>query len=95
MSPRRVGDSSDAAPGRAYGRPALVAVLAGLVAGVGYPFVDVALACRVPASEACVWGKAYFPLTLGLSVVMVGGGVAGLVYAGLTWFRRRKSNDAA
>ena len=74
-------------------RPALIAVLTGLVAGIGYPFVDVALACRLPTSEACVWGKAYFPLSLGLSVVLVGGVVAGLVYAGLMWRRRRKSND--
>ena len=76
-------------------RSALVAVLAGLAAGIGYPFVDIALACRVPTSEACVWGKAYFPLTLGLSVVLVGGGVAGLVYVVMMWRRgRRKSNDA-
>lgn len=74
------------------GRPALIAVLAGLVAGIGYPLVDIALACRAATSEACVWGKAYFPLTLSLSVVIVGGGVAGLVYAVMRR-RRRKSND--
>ena len=54
----------------------IIAVLVGLLAGVGYPFVDIAIACRVPTSEACVWGKAYFPLTLVLSVVIVGGTVA-------------------
>ena len=71
------------------------ALFVGLLAGVGYPFVDLALACRVPISEACVWGKAYFPLTLSLSVVIVGGTVTGLTYAGLTWWRRRQSgNDA-
>ena len=69
-------------------RSALTAILTGLVAGIGYPFVDIALACRVSTSEACVWGKAYFPLTLGLSIVLVGGGVAGVVYAGLMWRRR-------
>jgi len=78
------------------GRSVLVtALVIGLVAGVGYPFVDIAVACRVPASEACVWGKAYFPLTLGLSLVIVGGTVSGLVYAGLTWRRRRRSNNDA
>ena len=71
------------------------ALFVGLLAGVGYPFVDVALACRLPTSEACVWGKAYFPLTLGLSVVMVGGAVAGLLYAALMWRRRRQSGDDA
>lgn len=71
-------------------RSALVtALLVGLLAGVGYPFVDIAVACRVPTSEACVWGKAYFPLTLSLSVVIVGGTVTWLVYAGLMWRRRR------
>lgn len=66
----------------------LTAVLVGLLAGIGYPFVDLAIACRAPVSEACVWGKAYFPLTLGLSVVIVGGAVAVLLYAGLSWHRR-------
>lgn len=69
----------------------LIALSAGLLAGIAYPFVDLALACRVPDSEACVWGKAYLPLTLGLSVVIVGGAVAGLVYAALAWQRRRRS----
>jgi hypothetical protein len=63
-------------------RASLLAALSiGLVVGIGYPFVDLALACRAPASEACVWGKAYFPLTLGASVLLLGGGVTGLLYA--------------
>jgi hypothetical protein len=73
----------------------LIALAGGLMVGIGYPFVDVALACRVPISEACVWGKAYFPLTLGLSVVILGGLVTGSLYAVLTWRRRRKSRDGA
>ena len=40
--------------------------------GIGYPVVDVDLACRIPISEACVWGKAYFPQTVGISVVVLG-----------------------
>lgn len=73
----------------------LVALAVGLVAGIGYPVVDVALACRVPISEACVWGKAYFPLTLGLSVVLVGGVVTGSLYAVFMRRRRRDSRDDA
>jgi len=77
-------------------RSALItAFLVGLLAGVGYPFVDLAVACRVPTSEGCVWGKAYFLLTLSLSLVIVGGTVAGLVYAGLMRRRRRRSNNDA
>lgn len=75
--------------------PFLTALSVGLIAGVGYPFVDVALACREPISEACVWGKAYFPLTLGLSVVVLGGGSTGLLYAVLIWWRRRRSRSGA
>ena len=76
-------------------RSALVtAILVGLLAGIGYPLVDVAIACRAPISEACVWGKAYLLLTLALSVVIVGGTVAGLVYAGLMWLRRKSDHDA-
>ena len=49
----------------------LAALFGGLVVGIGYPFVDLALACRAPMSEACVWGKAYFSLALTVSVVFV------------------------
>ena len=73
--------------------PFLTALCVGLTVGIGYPFVDLALACRVPISEACVWGKAYFPLALGLSVVVLGGSVTGLLYAVLTW-RRTPRDDA-
>ena len=72
--------------------PLITAVVVGLVAGVGYPFVDLAIACRMPTSEACVWGKAFFPLTLAISVVIIGGTVTALVYAGLMWRRRRQSS---
>jgi hypothetical protein len=68
----------------------LIALIVGAVVGVGYPFVDLALACRLPQSEACVWGKAYFPVTLILSVVMAGTAAAGLTYAVLAWRRRRR-----
>jgi hypothetical protein len=74
--------------------PFLTALCVGLAVGVGYPLVDLGLACRVPTSEACVWGKAYFPLTLGISVVILGGVVTGLLYAVLIWRHRRQSEDA-
>lgn len=64
--------------------PFLTALCVGLTSGIGYPLVDLALACRVPISEACVWGKAYLPLTLSVSVVVLGGSVTGLLYAVLT-----------
>ncbi len=80
-------------PGR---RSSLTIALAiGLVVGLAYPFVDLGLACRAPASEACVWGKAYLPLTLGVSVVLLGGVAAALVYAVLMRKRRARSGDDA
>ena len=75
--------------------PFLTALSVGLMVGVGYPLVDVALACRVPISEACVWGKAYFLLTLSVSVVLLGGVVTGLLYAVLIWWGRRQSRDGS
>jgi hypothetical protein len=69
----------------------LKALAAGLGVGIGYPFVDVGLACRRPISEACVWGRAYFPLTLGVSVAVRGGAVTATLYAVLMW--RRRSRD--
>jgi hypothetical protein len=74
--------------------PFLTALCVGLIVGAGYPFVDVGLACRTPTSEACVWGKAYFPLTLSVSVVVLGGVVTGLLYVVLTWRRRPSRDDA-
>ena len=73
----------------------LWSLLVGLVVGGGYPCIDLVVACRIPASEACVWGKAYFPLSLGLSLVLLGGISAGLAYAWLAWRRKHKGgNDA-
>ena len=73
----------------------LIALFIGLVVGVSYPYLDIAAACRIPESEACVWGKAYFPLTLGASLVFLGGPTAGLLYAALAWRRKHKGgNDA-
>jgi len=67
----------------------LVALCTGAAVGFAYPHIELALACREPASEACVWGKAYFPLTLTVSLVFLGPIAAALVYAALAWLRRR------
>ena len=76
-----------------YRFPFLTSLGVGLLVGIGYPFIDLALACRAPSSESCVWGKAYFPLTLTVSLILLGGAVTGLVYAALMWWRRRRSRD--
>ena len=55
------------------------ALTLGLLVGVGAILVQWRLACRVPESEACVWGRAYLPLSLFL------GGFAGLVIAGVSY----------
>lgn len=73
----------------------LIALVLGLLIGVGYPLVDLALSCRAPSSEACVWGKAYLPLTLGVSVVLLGGVSTILVYAWLTRKHRPRSDEDA
>ena len=66
---------------------AWIAVASGLTAGAGYPLIDLLLACRVALSEACVWGKAYLPAALALSVVLLGGLVGGLVYGWIRWWQ--------
>ncbi len=45
-----------------------VAALIGLAA----PYVDLAVKCREPTSEACVWAKAYMPLTRPVYLVFFG-----------------------
>ena len=72
---------------------AAIALVVGAFTGVGYPLLDLAWACRSATSEACVWGKAYLPLTMVLSVVLLGGVAAGLVYAVLS-HRRGRDEDA-
>ena len=72
---------------------AAIALCAGAAVGVAYPYIELALACREPASEACVWGKAYFPLTLTVSLVFLGPISAALVYAALAWLRRRRGRE--
>ena len=71
----------------------LIALALGFLAGIAYPLIDLALACRTPTSEACVWGKAYLPLTLGASLVIVGGIVTVLAYILLARKRRPGLND--
>ena len=71
----------------------LGAIAIGVAVGAAYPFVDVALSCRVPDSEACVWGKAYLPLSLGLSIPMIGGVVAGVAYALWAWRNPRSREE--
>jgi len=70
------------------------AVIIGVVVGAASPFIDVALSCRAPESEACVWGKAYLPLSLSISIPLIGSVVAVLAYALMAWrTRRAREND--
>ncbi len=61
------------------------AIVIGAAVGAAYPFIDVALSCRAPDSEACVWGKAYLPLSLAISIPILGGVVAAVAYALWAW----------
>lgn len=51
----------------------------GILLGIGSTLVQLRLACRVPDSEACVWGRAYLPVSLPL------GATAGLVLAAIAF----------
>ena len=64
---------------------AIVSAIIGAAVGIAYPFVDVAVSCRAPGSEACAWGKAYFLLTLIVSVPLIGAVAAAAAYACLGW----------
>jgi hypothetical protein len=50
----------------------LIATLVGAVATVSVPLGNLWLNCQQPASEACVWSKAYLPRSLGLTAVILG-----------------------
>lgn len=72
-------------------RIALVATALSIAAGAGYPLIELALACREPIAESCVWGKAYLPLSLTLSLLIIGIPVWLLVYLGARWYSSRSS----
>jgi phosphate/sulfate permease len=67
---------------------AVVSAVIGAAVGIAYPFVDVAVSCRAPDSEACVWGGAYFVLTLVVSVPLIGAVAAAVAYLCLGWVSR-------
>jgi hypothetical protein len=50
----------------------LLAVVAAAVAALVVPFGNLWIKCQQPTSEACVWSKAYLPLSLGLTCLIVG-----------------------
>lgn len=54
--------------------------MVGVLAGLAYPLIDVAVACAIPDSEACVWGKAYWPLNVALGIGLIGSFVGIVLY---------------
>ena len=56
-----------------------LALGSGLLLGIAVTLANWRLACRVPDSEACVWGRAYLPVSLVL------GAAAGLVLAAVAY----------
>jgi hypothetical protein len=50
----------------------LIATLVGVVATLAVPYGNLWLKCQQATSEACVWSKAYLPLSLGLTFVILG-----------------------
>jgi hypothetical protein len=57
---------------RSRGMRALIAVLVGVVATLVVPFGNLWLKCLQPTSEACVWSRAYLPLSLAFTAVFLG-----------------------
>ena len=68
-----------------------MALIGGAIVGAATPFVQVAFECRVPQSEACVWGKSLLPVSVAVSTVVVGSIVAIAIFALLEW--RRRANE--
>ena len=72
-------------------RSRLIATLAtALVIGFAYPYLELAWKCRGDAaSEACVWGRAYFPLSRWVEPLIV----APIAFAVIVVFRRIFERD--
>lgn len=50
----------------------VIATLVGALAALAVPYGNLWIKCQAPTSEACVWSKAYLPLSLGLTAVILG-----------------------
>jgi hypothetical protein len=48
----------------ARGRHVALIVALSIAIGIAFPHVELALKCRRPESEACVWAKAYWHLSI-------------------------------
>ena len=72
---------------------AIIALVVGPIAGAAYPFVQLALDCRAPQSEACVWGKSLLPFTLAISVPLLGAVVSIAVFVLLEWRRKAQEDE--
>jgi hypothetical protein len=57
-----------------------VAVVLAILVGAGVPLLERVIKCQKPTSEACVWAKAYLPLSFGLW------SIAGMVAGVVAWF---------
>ena len=48
-----------------FGRTRLAIIAAvSLVIGIAWPYVELAFKCRSPDSEACVWAKSFWSLSI-------------------------------
>jgi hypothetical protein len=61
----------------------VVAMVLALLIGAGIPLLERGIKCQQPTSEACVWAKAYLPLSFGLW------SIAGVIAGVIAWFALR------
>ena len=70
-------------------RAALAAALAlGTLLAVGIPGGELWLDCRVPDSEACIWGKALWPVSFALGA-LVGSITTAVTYLAMRAWQKR------
>lgn len=62
-----------------------VAAVLALLIGAGVPLLERSIKCQQPISEACVWAKAYLPLSFGLW------SIAGVIAGVIAWFVLRRN----
>jgi hypothetical protein len=71
----------------------LAAFSAALIIGMTFPYAELAWKCRESSSrsEACVWGKAYFPLARWVEPLIVTPIVFLVIVLGFRLLDRRRS----
>lgn len=75
-------------------RSRVLRLVLAIAVGLAAPEIELALKCGRPDSEACVWGRAYMPVTRVLYFIAFGVATYALLTLVRRFVERRGDNDS-